>query len=190
VICGLTIATENPAYVQGDFNCVGPCSGGTWSTTYAATSIAADSVTVLSNKWNDVNSFLNPYGAQNTAISTYYRFAVMAGKGVSFPIPTGYTVADDFGTDGGTHNFLRYLENWANGGQSVYYQGSMVSMYYNRQGTGLYKYGGSNNLIYSPPARNYIFDTTFLTPANLPPRTPLFRDVNTTGFTQLLLPAQ
>jgi len=188
VICGLTITTENPAYIQGDFNCVSSCSGGTWSTVYAGTSVAADSITVLSNNWNDVNSFINPYGAKNTATSTYFRTAVMAGKGVSFPIPTGYTVSDDFGTDGGTHNFLRYLESWA--GQTVYYQGSMVSMYYNRQATGLYKYGGSNNLVYAPGTRNYVFDTTFLTPANLPPRTPLFRDVNTTGFTQLLLPTQ
>ncbi len=189
VICGLTIATENPAYIQGDFNCVS-CSGGTWSTVHAGTSVAADAVTVLSNNWNDVNSFLFPFGGQNVATNTYYRTAVMAGKGVSFPIPTSYTVADDFGTDGGTHNFLRFLENWQNGTDHVYYDGSLVSMYYNRQATGLYKYGGSNNLIYVPPARSYTFDTDFLTPSLLPPRTPLFRDINTTGFTQLLLPTQ
>jgi hypothetical protein len=29
-----------------------------------------------------------------------------------------------------------------------------------------------------------------LTPALLPPRTPMFRDINTTGFSQLLLPNQ
>jgi hypothetical protein len=60
-------------------------------------------------------------------------------------------------------------------------------MYYNRQGTGLYK---CCNTVYSPPTRGYNFDSEFLTPALLPPRTPLFRDVNTTGFTQLLLPSQ
>jgi hypothetical protein len=44
--------------------------------------------------------------------------------------------------------------------------------------------------VYSPPTRNYTFDAEFLQPQLLPPRTPLFRDVNTTGFTQLLLPQQ
>jgi hypothetical protein len=112
----------------------------------------------------------------------------MAGKGVSFPLPgaTGCaTTCADFGTDGGVHNFLRYIENW--GGQTLNYRGSIISMYYNRQAVGLYK---CCNTVYSPPTRGYNFDTEFLTPSNLPPRTPLFRDVNTTGFTQLLLPTQ
>lgn len=191
VICGLTIAAENPVYVHGDFNCV-TCSGNNWSVAHAATSIVADSVTLLSNNWNDVNSFITPYdypANSNTvprnAITSYYRTAIMAGKGISFPQPTGYTTNQDFGTDGGVHNFLRYLENW--GGQTLNYQGSIVSMYYNRQGIGLFK---CCNTVYSPPTRGYNFDSEFLTPTLLPPRTPLFRDVNTTGFTQLLLPSQ
>ena len=185
VICGLTIATENPVYIQGDYNCLG-CTGGGYSTIHAATSIVGDTITLLSNNWNDVNSFISPYNLNGRlATTTYYRTAVMGGKGVSFPQPTGYATPQDFGTDGGIHNFLRYLENW--GGQTIYYQGSLVSLYYNRQATGLYK---CCNTVYSPPTRGYNFDVEFLQPTLLPPRTPLFRDVNTTGFTQLLLPTQ
>jgi Tfp pilus assembly protein PilX len=191
VICGLTIAAENPVYIHGDFNCV-TCSGNNWSTVHAGTSIAADSVTLLSNSWNDVNSFITPYdypANSNTvprnATTSYYRTAIMAGKGVSFPQPSTYATNQDFGTDGGVHNFLRYLENW--GGQTLNYEGSIVSMYYNRQGIGLFK---CCNTVYSPPTRGYNFDSEFLTPTLLPPRTPLFRDINTTGFTQLLLPSQ
>ena len=33
-------------------------------------------------------------------------------------------------------------------------------------------------------------DVDFLTPALLPPRTPMFRDVNTTGFTQITQPGK
>jgi hypothetical protein len=62
-------------------------------------------------------------------------------------------------------------------------------MYYNRQAVGTYKDGVANS-VYQSPTRGYNFDTEFLTPSLLPPRTPLFRDVNTTGFTQLLLPSQ
>ena len=192
VPCGLAIATENPAYVLGDFNA--NSAGGGFNDPNVAVSINADAVTLLSNAFNDINTFqfpfLYPYtnttGTTNrNATTTWYRTAIMAGKGVSFPQPTGYTVPQDFGTDGGVHNFLRYVENW--GGQTLNYRGSIISMYYNRQAIGAFK---CCTLVYSPPTRGYNFDTEFLTPSLLPPRTPLFRDVNTTGFTQLLLPTQ
>jgi len=181
--CGLTIASENPVYIQGDYNCTG-CAGNVFSALHTATSVLGDSVTLLSNNWNDVNSFIGPYNINlRQAVTTYYRTAVMGGKGVSFPQPVG--TGNDFGTDGGLHNFLRYIENW--GGQTLNYQGSLVSLFYNRQGIGVFKCCAT---VYSPPTRGYNFDVEFLTPILLPPRTPLFRDVNTTGFTQLLLPTQ
>ena len=67
------------------------------------------------------------------------------------------------------------------------YKGSIVSLYYNRQAVGTYK-DGSNNTVYTPPTRGYAFDSDFLTPSLLPPRTPMFRDTNTIGFTEYLLP--
>jgi hypothetical protein len=191
VPCGLAIATENPAYIQGDFNA--NSGGNGFNDPNIAVSVNADAVTLLSNNFNDVNSFAFPYTTSTTqrnAVTTYYRAAVMAGKGVSFPQPTTCgTVAcyADYGTDGGVHNFLRFLEDWSN--QTVDYRGSIISMYYNRQAVGTYK-DGLSNTVYVPPTRGYNFDTEFLTPSLLPPRTPLFRDVNTTGFTQLLLPNQ
>ncbi len=193
VPCGLAIATENPAYVQGDFNA--NSAGGGWNDPNIAVSINADAVTLLSDNFNNVNSFEYPYvtsTTQRNATTTYYRAAVMAGKGVTFPQPTGAcgsfgSCYADYGTDGGVHNFLRFLEDWAN--QTLYYRGSIISMYYNAQATGTYK-DGLSNTVYDPPSRGYTFDTEFLTPSLLPPRTPLFRDVNTTGFTQLLLPTQ
>jgi len=194
VPCGLAIATENPAYVQGDFNA--NSAGGGFNDPNVAVSINADAVTFLSDNFNDVNSFAFPYVTSNTqrnAVTTYYRAAVMAGKGISFPQPTTCGTAAcyaDFGTDGGVHNFLRFLEDWgANGGQTLFYRGSIISMYFNRQAVGTYK-DGQTNTVYQPPTRGYNFDTEFLTPSLLPPRTPFFRDVNTTGFTQLLLPSQ
>jgi hypothetical protein len=182
VNCGLTIAAENPVYVQGDFNA--NFGGNGWSDAHVATSIVADAVTLLSNNWNDVNSFSMPYSFANRGASpTWYRAAIVAGRGISFSQPAGS--ATDFGTDGGVDNFLRYVENW--GGQNLHYRGSMISLYYNRQAIGVFK---CCNTLYRPPTRDYSFDVEFLQPQLLPPRTPLFRDVNTTGFTQLLLPQQ
>ena len=183
-MCGLTIAAENPAYIQGDYN--SNSAGGGFNDSYVAASVAADAVTLLSNQWDDVNSFAFPFNSgQRNATSTYYRAGIIAGKSGIFPLPAYPTNGSfDFGTDGGVHNFLRYIENW---GATLFYHGSLLSLYYNRQAVGLFRSGGG---VYSPPNRQYDFDTNFLTPALLPPRTPMFRDINTTGFSQLLLPQQ
>jgi hypothetical protein len=178
---------ENPVYIQGDFNA--NSGGGGWNDPGVASSIAADAITLLSDNWNDANSFAGNNAAAIYGMSfrigntSWYRAAIIAGKGVSFSQPAG--TGQDFGTDGGVHNFLRYIENWGNA--QLNYRGSIVSLYYNRQASGTFK---CCTVVYSPPGRGYNFDTTFLNPTLLPPRTPLFRDVNTTGFTRLLLPGQ
>jgi hypothetical protein len=182
IVCGLTIAAENPVYIQGDYNCPA-CAGNVFNNRDVGASVIGDAVTVLSNNWNDVNSFAGPFStALRTPVSSYYRAAIIGGKGLPFPELDG---VQDFGTDGGVHNFLRELENW--GSVTMNYTGSLVLLYTNRQAVGLYK---SNAAVYSPPVRKYTFDNNFLNPSLLPPRTPLFRDVNTTGFTQLLNPGQ
>lgn len=181
VSCGLTIASENPVYVQGDFNA--NSAGGGWGDPSIATSIAADAVTLLSNQWNDINSFSSPYStAARQGVTTWYRAAVVAGNTVPFPNPNG--TGQDYGTDGGVHNFLRYVEAWAG---TLEYQGSIIQLFTSRQANGTFK---CCNTVYNPPTRGYNFDANFLNPTLLPPRTPLFRDVNTTGWTRLLLPGQ
>jgi hypothetical protein len=90
----------------------------------------------------------------------------------------------DYGTDGGLHNFLRQLENW--GGQTLNYKGSMVSMYYATYATGADKNGGGT--VYEPAARNYFFDPLFTQPQNLPPGTPLFRDIDNLSYRQSFNP--
>lgn len=179
-LTGLTIAAENPVYVQGNWN-----STGNFTAAHVATSVLADAVTLLSNNWNDRNSFVNPHvkndTTQRNATTTWYRLAIIAGKGLSFPQPAG--TSQDFGTDGGAHNFLRYIEDWTN--QTLNYRGSIASLYISRQAVGPYK---CCTTVYEPPTRGYNFDTEFLTPALLPPRTPMFRDVNITGFAQIIRP--
>lgn len=175
---GLTIASENPVYVQGHWN----ANGGGFGNPHVASAVIADAVTLLSTAWNDRESFDDPHDqSPRQAATTWYRMAVIAGKSLSFPRPGG--TPQDFGTDGGAHNFLRYLENW--GGQTLNYRGAIASLFTSRQATGTYKCCAD---VYSPPTRGYNFDTDFLTPALLPPRTPMFRDVNTTGFAQIIRP--
>ncbi|HUL33134.1 MAG TPA: hypothetical protein VL128_04575 [Candidatus Eisenbacteria bacterium] len=181
VSCGLTISAENPVYIQGDFNA--NSAGGGWNDPTIATSIAGDAVTLLSDNWNDVNSFASPYSqSARQGNTTWYRTAIIGGITVPFPQPTG--TAQDFGTDGGVHNFLRYLESWSG---TLEYQGSIIQLFTSRQANSTFK---CCTTVYNPPTRGYNFDVNFLNPTLLPPRTPLFRDVNTTGWTRLLLPGQ
>jgi hypothetical protein len=179
--CGLTVASENPVYIQGDYNAPG---GSVTAAGTIASSVAADAVTMLSDSWNDVNSYIGPYNINvRNASNTQYRVAIIAGKQIPFALPAGEG-QQDFGTDGGLHNFLRYIENW--NGDTLTYEGSLVSFYFSRQAIGLYK-----GTPYSPPSRTYDFDSTFTNgPSWLPPRTPSLRTVNTIGFSQMLMPTQ
>ena len=196
---GFTVASENPVYIQGDYN----TSAGdpTWANpaaaepAHAAAAVIADAVTLLSNNWSDRVSLKFPSGSGNPpavnrpALTTYYRVAIAAGKNIMFPAPV-YTQTGSasgayaFGTDGGVHNFLRFLETWTN--QKLYYKGSLVSLYYSTYATGAFKCCG--DAVYHPPIRNYVFDPLFTQPENLPPGTPMFRDVNNLSYRQDFTP--
>jgi type II secretory pathway pseudopilin PulG len=186
---GMTVAAENPVYLQGNFNAQ---ANNTLADPHVATAIVADAVTMLSNSWNDINSFTSPLDPNGRRVTgpTGYRVAIVSGKGLSFPRPAAGNPAQDFGTDGGAHNFLRYLENWTDAGgvqQPLNYRGSIVSFFTSRQAVGTYKCCA---YVYGPPIRAYNFDNDFLVPTLLPPGTPMFRDINTLTFRQLLRPTQ
>jgi hypothetical protein len=185
---GLTIASENPVYIQGDFNARFTDAGTTmWTVAHAATAIIADSVTTLSNNWNDINSFNNPTDStQRDAASTAYRVAIVSGKGLAFPKPASADAS--FGSDGGVHNFMRNLEDWNGPAATHRYRGSLVSFFISRQAVGTFKCCDGDTYVRGP--RDWTFDSDFLLPALLPPGTPMFRDVNTLTFRQLLRPNQ
>ncbi len=195
---GFTVASENPTYIQGDYNT--SAADLTWTSTtapesaHAAAAVIADTVTLLSNQWqdagvigaaNNLGSLLHPTDATKyrPSVSTYYRVAIAAGKTISFPHPA-FDATTYFGTDGGLHNFLRFLEDW--NGDTLNYKGSLVSLYYSTYSTGTFKCCGYS--VYRPPIRNYKFDPLFTQPANLPPGTPMFRDINNLSYRQDFTP--
>jgi len=183
---GFTAASENPVYVHGDYNTsvLDPfwANNANNGTAHAAAAIIADTVTVLSNQWSDAASlyFTTSPGSRNATADAYYRVAVAGGKNIPFPQPVWG--GQDMGTDGGLHNFLHYLENW---NTNLWYDGSLVNMYYSEYNTGVFKCCAT---VYSPPARKYYFDTLFLNPANLPPGTPMFQDVVNLSYRQNFQP--
>jgi len=194
---GFTVASENPVYILGDYNSsAADAAGWAGDTTafagdvagHSAAAVIADTVTLLSDAWTDMESMQASdvtVSTNRNAANTAYRLAVSAGKNRTFPYSTTttwavYAAEPDIGTDGGVHNFLRFLEDW--GGITASYKGSLVSLYYSTYNTGFYK---CCNVVYDAPNRNYYFDLDFTSPGGLPPGTPLFRDVETLGSREL-----
>jgi hypothetical protein len=195
---GFTVGSENPVYIQGDYN--SSVADPTWlvpaaaEPPHSAAAVIADAVTLLSSYnpasgqgWIDLNSLKSPSNdAGRQANTTYYRVAISGGKNINFPVNVccAWSGTDDWGTDGGVHNFIRQLEQW--GGDTLNYKGSLVSMYYSTYSTGTDKNGGGT--VYDPPTRNFIFDPLFTQPQNLPPGTPLFRDIDNLSYRQSFTP--
>ena len=127
---GFTVASENPVYIQGDYN--SNSTDPTWANPgaaepiHASAAVIADAVTLLSNAWTETTSLNQPSDAKSggarPAVTTRYRLAIAAGKTINFPNPNwSGGVLYGYGTDGGLHNFLRFLESW--NGDSLYYKG-------------------------------------------------------------------
>ncbi len=94
-ITGLTIVSENPVYIHGDWNYATPADL-TFPTTatHAATAIIADAVTLLSNQWNDNFSFARPF-AYACRRPGPFAVQLLSGRdprrqGHQLPVPVGH----------------------------------------------------------------------------------------------------
>jgi hypothetical protein len=154
---GLTVATPNPLYVQGNYNAPAGYLGTTNTALTKPAALIGDSVNILSAAWSDANSG-QPMGSR-TAADTTVNAALLGGI---IPSGGGYY-------SGGVENFPRFLEDWS--GRKLAYNGSMVVMFYSKLATA--PWGGSD--VYSPPNRQWTFDLNFMDVTKLPPGTPEVR---------------
>jgi hypothetical protein len=159
---GLTIASGNPIYVQGNFNTGGPNGAGgsgaggppsnnagdytkptVSNYTRQPCAIIGDAVNILSNAWVDGNSTgsLSARVASNTTVNAAIVSGIIPSSGGNY--------------SGGAENFPRFLEDWS--GKSLCYYGSMVELYQSQQSIG--KWGKAN--VYNPPNRQWFFDPNF-----------------------------
>jgi hypothetical protein len=156
---GLTVATPFPMYVQGDYNSQdssGSALGANTLHTLPA-ALMADSITILSDSWNDSITTTLP-----TPTSTIVNAAMLEGIVASNPNISG-------NYSGGVENFLRLLENWNNSTTTLTYNGSIVVLFYSQYATNTWLQTGN---YYNPPKRTWAFDLNFTQSAKLPPLTP------------------
>jgi Tfp pilus assembly protein PilX len=146
-INGLTVSSDNPVYVQGDYNSANKPAA-----------VAADAITILSNNWNDANSNGN-LDVSRIAAPTTVNAAIMTGN-----VPTDAVINQ---YSGGLENFPRFLEKWS--GQTFTYNGSLVCLWKSEQATGNWLYGPP---VYKAPIRNWSYGLDI---NNMPPGTPFVR---------------
>ena len=155
---GLTVVSENPVYIQGNYN-TSPTSGasvpsnsGTYTDpdasgyTRKAAAVVADAVTILSNGWNDSNSSAASLSSRVATANTTINAALVAGN-----VPSG-----SGNYSGGGENFIRFLEDWSS--RTFCYYGSMVELYRSNQAIGTW--GKAN--VYNSPVQTAGFMTTRL----------------------------
>lgn len=135
---GLTVATDLPMYIQGDFN----------TTNKVMSMVAADALTILSNSWSDVNS------ATSTDAEKKYKDRAASNTKVNAVCMQGIVPSANNNYSGGVENYFRLLENW--GGDSLTFSGSLINMWESTRALGKWKYGGP---VYDAPNRVWSWDT-------------------------------
>lgn len=176
---GLTVSTENAAYVVGNYNTGGNPAVNTGLTTDANTvagysepgAILADAITVLSQNWTTGGYNAVSGLAGRTPTATTINAAIIAGI-VPSSNPGAYS--------GGAENFLRLLENWS--GVRLTYYGSLIMLYDSARSNSIWRDTGN---YYNAPSRNWYFDTNFNDPNKLPKGTPVTRSLRRGQWMQL-----
>ncbi len=140
---GLTVGSQNPVYIQGDYNTVG---------TRVSSAVFADAVTILSNNWSDANSSsdLSSRKATDTTVNTALVCGFVPSEWVN---PVSHQT---YGYSGGLNNFPRFLEDWND--KAFTYKGSMIELFASGIAVGQWDTGS----IYHPPDRAWSFDTNFI----------------------------
>jgi hypothetical protein len=168
---GLTVASENPLYVMGDWNTKGK-DGTTVShapgnatplSNMISSAILADAITVLSNNWVTNNS--DTKGNQNTS----NRPATDTTVNAAFALGPNTESVSGAG-NGQVENVIRFLEHWS--GKTFNYNGSIVALWHSLHATGDWKNTGTSlPAYYTAPNRNWSYDLMFNSVP--PPGTPM-----------------
>jgi hypothetical protein len=168
---GFTVATHNPLYVNGHYNCPNSAHLGTSDTSSTVpAALMSDALTILSPTWSDPAS-TGSYTTRDAA-NTTVNAAILTGN-----VPS--TGNDVYKFSGGVHNLPRLLEDWMNvsGGQrTLTLNTSILDLFASKVATNQFRnpgnFGLANDPYYDPPKRNFTYDIRFRQPENTPPGIP------------------
>ncbi len=150
-----TFATDNPLYIQGDFNTINR----------QGVAIIADAINVLSNGWAGKNC-----GPRSPTTNT--------PTSVNAAFFTGNSVSQQGGAfEGGAINYPRFHERWPN--VPFNYRGAFVNLWISSQANGNWCLGAD---CYSAPIRNWGWETNFQNPNFWPPFMPSVYAMEREGF--------
>jgi hypothetical protein len=152
-IRGLTIVSDQAAYVMGNYNTINK----------KPAAIMADTLNELSGAWNDANAAAGL--GSRVASSTTYNLAFLGGTDISGGIEGQAGQGGSY--NGGLENYPRFHEDWS--GRVNTYRGSFVSLGVPQRANGQW-----STQSYGAPNRDWNYDTSFNDAANLPPITPRF----------------
>ena len=162
---GFSIATPNPLYVWGNFNCTNPAYLGTTNTSSSEFSaLYCDALTILSSSWSDANSLQSIFSSGSVsweASPTTINSAILAGI-----VPS--TGTDSVHFSGGIHNFPRLLEDWSS--TILVMNTAFINLYNSTRATNRFKNPGT---YYNPPTRKFSHDPRYNNPAIAPPGMPM-----------------
>jgi len=165
---GFTLATPNPLYVKGIYNCPNGSHQGTTNTTATfPASLISDAITILSPGFSDSASSNSFTSRVATSAGTTVNAAILAGIVFS----TGPT---DTQFSGGVMNLPRLLEDWSS--TTLTLNTSLVNLFDSVKATSQFKMPG--NYYYAPSQRKFSFDLNFLDYRKLPPGTPVTPSIN------------
>lgn len=166
---GLTVATNAPVYLAGNYNADGNLNTGSLtapeSSAEAPAAIVADAINVLSSAW--VDSSGKPVGdatSGSTSRPAAGHTEVSAAFLTGIVSTTGSNNSD---YSGGVENYPRFHEEWAN--KSLRYRGSIVALFESEIARGKW-----SSAKYGAPRREWGFNSMFGN-GQYPPGTPIVR---------------
>jgi len=172
---GLTIVSDQPAYIQGDFN---------RNENWIPAAFLVDAINILSNAWDSDHRSRQPL-AQRRASETEVNAAFLSGTDITGGVE-GVGGQDRGQYNGGLENYPRFHEawQWRSGNDRTFvtftYRGSFVSLGSSRKAGGRWCYGMDNcngyatfHGTYEAPRREWSYDVRF-SQGQLPPLSPRF----------------
>ena len=170
---GLTVATNAPMYIVGNYNANGIVHTDDANTLDNASeppaAVISDSLSILSNEWftehrkysdngSTSNRKIKDSGDSSSSTFVEVSAAILTGLKPSLPNDPVTGLPHPSNTQsGGAHNFPRFLEKWS--GVTLTIRGSLVALFESE----VHQDAMPNNFshYYSPPGRDWGFNDNF-----------------------------